>query len=191
MVLYAAVAVVGVGVAGSDGLLAATEEQAAPLAIVAERLAVPGASTVLTIGALTAMLGVLLNLILGLSRVVLAMARRRDLPSALAAVNARGTAPHWAVLATGALIAGIVTIGSVRTTWSFSAFSVLVYYALTNLAALRMPASERLYPRFAAAAGLVACLGLAFFVEREVWLAGSSLIVLGLGWHAAARRRAK
>lgn len=188
MLLYGAVAVVGIGVAGSDGLRAATEEQAAPLAIVAQRFAVPGGSAVLTIGALTAMLGVLLNLILGLSRVALAMARRGDLPSALAAVNERGTTPHWAVLAIGAVIAGIVTIGSVRTAWSFSAFSVLIYYALTNLAALRMPARERLYPRAIAAIGLVACLGLAFRVDVEIWRAGLALAALGLGWHAVALR---
>ena len=189
MLLYGAVAVVGIGVAGSEGLRAATEEQAAPLAVVAQRFAVPGASAVLTIGALTAMLGVLLNLILGLSRVVLAMARRGDLFSVLATVNARGTTPFWAVLTTGASIAGIVGIGSVRTTWSFSAFSVLIYYALTNLAALRMPVSERLYPRFVAAIGLVACLGLAFWVEKQVWVASLALIALGLGWHAVARRQ--
>jgi APA family basic amino acid/polyamine antiporter len=189
MLLYGAVAVVGIGVAGSDGLRAATEEQAAPLAVVAQLFAVPGASAVVTIGALTAMLGVLLNLILGLSRVVLAMARRADLFRVLATVNARGTTPHWAVLAIGALVAALVAIGDVRTTWSFSAFSVLIYYALTNLAALRMPASDQLYPRFVAVTGLAACLGLAFWVDFEIWLAGLGLIALGLGWHAVACRR--
>ena len=190
MLLYGAVALVGIGVAGSEGLRAATDEQAAPLAVVAQRFAVPGASAVLTIGALTAMLGVLLNLILGLSRVVLAMARRTDLFRVLATVDARGTTPYWAVLAIGALVAALVAIGDVRTTWSFSAFSVLIYYALTNLAALRMPADERLYPRLVAIVGLVACLGLAFWVDLEVWLAGLALIALGLGWHAVARSRA-
>jgi APA family basic amino acid/polyamine antiporter len=78
----------------------------------------------------------------------------------------------------------------VRTAWSFSAFSVLIYYALTNLAALRMPASGRRYPRFVAIIGLAACVFLAFRVEREVWVAGLGLIVLGLVWHAVARRHA-
>jgi len=189
MLLYGVVAVVGIGVAGSDGLRAATEEQAAPLAVVAQRFGVPGASTMLTIGALAAMLGVLLNLILGLSRVVLAMARRGDLHPVLATVNARGTTPYWAVLAIGVLIAGTVSIGDVRTTWSFSAFSVLTYYALTNLAALRMPVSEQRYPRYVAAIGLAASLGLAFWVDLQVWVAGFGIIAVGLVWHAVARRR--
>ena len=188
MALYAAVAAVAIGLAGSDELRAAAEEQAAPLAVVAQRLPVPFASAVLTLGALTAMLGVLLNLILGLSRVALAMARRGDLFRVLSTVNARGTTPYWAVLAVGALVAAIAAIGDVRITWSFSAFSVLIYYALTNLAALRMPAQERRYPRFIAAVGLIACLGLAFWVDLAVWAAGLALIAVGLVWHALARR---
>lgn len=188
MVLYGAVAAVAIGVAGSDELRAAAEEQAAPLAVVAQRLPVPFGSAVLTIGALTAMLGVLLNLILGLSRVALAMARRGDLFRVLSTVNARGTTPHWAVLAVGALVAAIAAFGDVRITWSFSAFSVLIYYALTNLAALRMPADERRYPRFIAVVGLIACLGLAFWVDLTVWASGLGLIAAGLVWHALARR---
>jgi APA family basic amino acid/polyamine antiporter len=187
--LYGAVAIVGVGVAGSEGLLAATETQAAPLAVVAERFSVPMSSYVLVIGALTAMLGVLLNLILGLSRVVLAMARRGDLPGVLGRLNASGTTPYWAALAVAVIIALLVTIGEVRTTWSFSAFAVLIYYSLTNLAAWRMAPSERLYPRWIAGLGLVACLGLSFWVERRVWLAGLGLILIGLVWRAIARRR--
>jgi APA family basic amino acid/polyamine antiporter len=128
-------------------------------------------------------------LVLGLSRVVLAMARRGDLPSVLAAVNARGTTPFLAVLAVGVLIGTLAALGSVRTTWSFSAFSVLIYYALTNAAALRLPAGERLYPRPVAAIGLAACLGLAFFVEASVWLVGLALIAVGLCWHGVARLR--
>jgi len=189
MLLYGAVALVGVGVAGSDGLLAATETQTAPLAVVAERFSVPMSSYVLVIGALTAMLGVLLNLILGLSRVVLAMARRGDVPGVLGRLNASGTTPYWAVLAVAVIIAALITIGEVRTTWSFSAFAVLIYYSLTNLAAWRMAPSERLYPRWIAGLGLVACLGLAFWVERRVWLAGLGSILIGLVWHAIARRR--
>jgi APA family basic amino acid/polyamine antiporter len=118
------------------------------------------------------------------------MARRGDLFSQLSIVNRSGTTPHRAVLAVGLLIAGIAAVGEVRTTWSFSAFSVLVYYALTNLAALRMPAESRLFPRFVAAIGLAACLGLAFFVDAEIWLVGLGLIAIGAGWHAVARRAA-
>jgi APA family basic amino acid/polyamine antiporter len=86
------------------------------------------------------------------------------------------------------VIGALALIGDVKTTWSFSAFSVLIYYAITNLAALRMPREHRLYPTAVAWAGLAACLILAFFVERQIWLIGLGLIAVGLLWHFAASR---
>jgi basic amino acid/polyamine antiporter, APA family len=64
---------------------------------------------------------------------------------------------------------------------------VLIYYAVTNLAALRLPEEKRLYSPAIAWAGLAACLSLAFFVEREVWMVGLALIGIGLVWHALRR----
>jgi APA family basic amino acid/polyamine antiporter len=80
------------------------------------------------------------------------------------------------------MIAGLVTIGNVKTTWSFSAFTVLIYYALTNCAALRLAPAARLYPRLVPVLGLACCLGLAFWVEALIWMAGLALIGLGLLW---------
>ncbi|HUF73394.1 MAG TPA: hypothetical protein VMR74_10895 [Gammaproteobacteria bacterium] len=110
MLIYCAVAVVGIGVVGAEGLSAATDGEAAPLAVVAERFGPP------------------------------------------------------------------------------LSVPVLVYYALTNLATLRISAEDRLYPRWVSWLGLVCCLGLAFWVDPRVWLTGLGLIVIGLLWHAVARR---
>jgi basic amino acid/polyamine antiporter, APA family len=117
------------------------------------------------------------------------MARRGDMPALFAHVDEQRSSPVRAVLLVGGLIVGLAAIGSVETTWSFSAFTVLVYYALTNLAALRLPPEARLYPRWIPAAGLVCCLGLAFWVEPAIWAAGLGLIAVGLVWHSVARRR--
>ncbi len=141
---------------------------------------------VVGLAGITAMLGVLLNLILGLSRVLLAMGRRRDVPGLFANVNTSGTTPVPAVIGVGLLIAGLTLIGDIKTTWSFSAFTVLIYYGITNLAALRLPVENRLYPRVFAYAGLGGCFFLAWWVEPAVWLVGCGLIVLGLVWHALA-----
>jgi basic amino acid/polyamine antiporter, APA family len=182
MLLYLAVAIVAIGAVGAEALGAATSDRAAPLAIVARQFWWPGSAAILAGGAMTAMLGVLLNLILGLSRVVLAMGRRGDLPVGVARLNQARTAPPVAVVLVGGAIAILVLLGNVKTTWSFSAFSVLVYYALTNWAALRLSAQERLYPQWIAWAGLVSCGFLAFWVDRQIWLWGLGLIGLGLGW---------
>lgn len=189
MLLYIAVAVVGIGAVGADVLGKATgQAKAAPLEVAVRSVAGSGGAVVLAIGAMTAMLGVLLNLILGLSRVLLAMGRRRDMPRILARLNQQQTTPYWAVLGVGGAIALLVLLGNVKTTWSFSAFNVLIYYAITNLAALRLPPQERLYPQWVAWLGLGSCLFLAFWVESSIWQMGLGLIVAGLIWHAIRQR---
>ena len=143
---------------------------------------------VVFIGATTAMLGVLLNLILGLSRVVLAMGRRGDLPAIFGKVNRTGTTPTAAVILVGVVIAALACLGSVKAAWSFSAFTVLIYYGITNLAALRLPPEDRLYPRAFAWLGLLGCLSLAWWIEWRYVLAGIALLAVGLLWHVLARR---
>jgi APA family basic amino acid/polyamine antiporter len=191
MVVYASTAIVAVGVAGSARLAAATGEASAPLEVLAEEFAGPGVSRLIAVGAITAMLGVLLNLILGLSRVLLAMGRRRDMPAALAKLDREGTTPGVAVVVVAVVIAGLVMIGDVKITWTFSAFTVLVYYAITNLAALRLPDDQRRFPKSVAWGGLTACAFLAWWVEPAVWMVGLAAIGTGLGWHELARRRTR
>jgi len=118
------------------------------------------------------------------------MSRRRDVPPGLAAIDERRSSPTAAVATIGLIVGGLVLIGDVKTTWSFSAFSVLVYYALTNLAALRLPDGVRRFPRWVSWAGLAGCLGLAFWVERRIWLVGLGVIAFGLVWQRAMRLRA-
>jgi basic amino acid/polyamine antiporter, APA family len=137
---------------------------------------------IVSIGAITAMLGVLLNLILGLSRVLMAMGRQGDMPRLAARLNHGQTTPTIAVWSMGLIIAALVTIGKIKTTWSFSAFNVLIYYAIANLAALQLPEADRRYPRWIAIVGLISCTSLAFWVEPRVWQAGLGLIGLGLVW---------
>jgi APA family basic amino acid/polyamine antiporter len=190
MGLYAAVAFVAVAAVGAPQVAEATRAAAAPLEVVARGFRVPGVAWLVAAGAVTAMLGVLLNLLLGLSRVLLAMSRRGDMPRGLARMAGEHASPRRAVVVAGVIIATLALTGSVKTTWSFSAFTVLVYYALTNLAALRLPAESRLYSQWVPASGLVSCLGLAFWVEPTIWFAGLVLIGVGLLWHAIARRHA-
>ncbi|MFM2429069.1 MAG: hypothetical protein RLZZ511_282 [Cyanobacteriota bacterium] len=156
-----------------------------PLSILVQQFQTPWPLVeIVESSAIVALLGVLLNLVLGLSRVLLAMGRQGDMPLQLAALNRSRTTPTLAIWITGGLIALLVTIGNVKTTWSFSAFNVLIYYTLTNLAALRLSVSERRYPRWVSVIGLVGCLSLAFWVDRSVWQWGLLLILLGCLWKA-------
>jgi APA family basic amino acid/polyamine antiporter len=175
MVVYIAVAIVAVGAAGADRLHAATVENAAPLEIVSRDFTWRF-HWLVSLGAMTAMLGVLLNLLLGLSRVALAMGRRGDLPKFFENVT-------LSVIVVGAVVVGLAAIGNVKTTWTFSAFTVLIYYAVTNLAALQLAKSERLYGKGWAWVGLIACLGLAFAIEWQIWSIGLGLLAIGFLWH--------
>lgn len=158
LVLYLVVSATAIGRAGADTLAAATRETNAPLEVLAPAAVQP----IVAIGAITAMLGVILNLVLGVSRVVLAMARRGDLPAGLAHVQ--GSSPRRAVLVTGGVMVVLALVGSIETTWTLSAGAVLMYYGVTNLCALRQPRDQRRIPRAIPALGLVLCLGLAIFI---------------------------
>lgn len=185
--IYMAVAVVAIGVVGAEAMSTATRMTSAPLEVIASGFPVPGASRIVATGAMTAMLGVLLNLLLGLSRVLLAMGRRGDMPAKIATLNAARTTPSVAVIVIAAFIAMLTLIGNVKTTWSFSAFTVLIYYSVTNLAALMIPQQQRLYPRWLAWIGMIGCLFLAFWLEWQVWTAGLAIIGIGLAWHGIAQ----
>jgi basic amino acid/polyamine antiporter, APA family len=178
MSIYLAVALAYVASSDSASLKAferGAAEQTAPLEIAARSFSLD-VHWLVAIGAMTAMLGVLLNLLLGLSRVLLAMGRRGDMPRRAAQVNV-------AVIAVGLVIAGLSAWGNIKTTWSFSAFTVLIYYAVTNLAALRLPRDQRLFSPFWAWGGLLACVALAFSIDASVWITGVGLLAVGLVGH--------
>lgn len=172
--LYFAVAATAWNVAGT---LAGSGEASAPLAAL---IGEPWAQIV-EVGAIVAMLGVLLNLILGLSRVWLAMGRRQDMPAALGRVSTTGS-PTIAVVLTGAVVAAVALVGDVRATWAFSAFAVLLYYAITNAAALKLTDEHRRFPRWTSWAGLVSCAFLSFWVDPLTWAIGAGVVALGLGY---------
>jgi APA family basic amino acid/polyamine antiporter len=188
MALYVSVAFVGIGTVGAEALGLAATISATPLEAAAHTFGRPLVPQLIAIGAITAMLGVLLNLLLGLSRMLLAMGRRHDMPRAVARLNKAGTTPTVAVIVIGVVIGLLVLLGDVYVAWSFSAFTVLLYYAITNLSALQLGPQERLFPRAVAWVGLAACLFLAFWVEPRIWLVGLALIGVGLAWHVVAQR---
>ena len=190
MTLYAVVALVAVSSLGTAEL-ALTGTQVAPLERAAATFNVPFtpfivAPLIVAIGAMTAMLGVLLNLLLGLSRVLLAMGRRGDMPKGLGQLSADAS-PTRAIITMTVFVALLALIGNVTITWSFSAFTVLAYYAITNAAALRLTKEERFFPAWVSVAGLLCCAGLAFFVQPWAWSIGLGLIAVGFAWQVLFR----
>ncbi len=199
LLLYLAVAGAALRLAGAGGLAAALqagpasggEAIAPPLAQLLLQAGLPWGGWIVAGGAVLALAGVLLNLVLGLSRVWLAMAREGDMPRSLAAVDAAGTSPRRAVLVSGLLIALLSLGGQLELTWGFSAFSVLGYYAITNLCVLRLQPEQRRFPVALAWLGLLSCLALAWMVPAAAWRTGLGLLALGLLWRWGLQRRLK
>ena len=163
-------------------LAAALLLPAPPLANLLAWAGHPALSWWVALGATAALGGVLLNLVLGLSRVWLAMGRRGDMPAALANLNAAGTSPRTAVLFSGVLIGLLSLGGRLELTWGFSAFTVLGYYAITNLCVLRLQPTQRWLPTGLPWLGLFSCLGLAAMVPVGAWASGLALLLIALGW---------
>lgn len=185
--LYFAVLLSGFNVLGIDAFGGEVLASQSPLRSIPETLNQRPLLLAITIAAATAMAGVALNLVLGLSRVLLAMGRQGDAPAFLAALSP-ASEPTRAIWTVGGVIAIIAALGGLKLVWSFSAFTVLVYYAITNICALRLAPKDRLYPRAISWLGLIGCGGLAVFVDWKVIVIGTSLILIAIGLRAIFRR---
>ena len=174
--IYLVLGGVTLAVLGSARLSAST----APLAEVAAAAGLPGLEWVVRAGAGVAVLSVLLALVAGVGRTTLAMARRRDLPAFLSAVDPRHQVPRRAEVAVAIAVVGLVSLGDVRTAIGFSSFTVLVYYAIANLSALTLGAGQgRLPVRGLAVAGVVGCLLLAGSLPFGSVVAGLGVLAAG------------
>ncbi|HUE83225.1 MAG TPA: amino acid permease [Pyrinomonadaceae bacterium] len=182
--LYFAVAGVAVGTVGATRLAATS----APLGVAAQTFTLPWIATVIAIGGVTAMLGVILSQLLGLSRMAFAMARRRDLPVFLAYVHPRYGVPGRAVLVIGFIAVIVTATGTLRGVASAAAFTILIYYGIANLAALRLPRAAKLYPYFIAVTGMAMCALLAFSLSTAIILTGCGVLLTGVLLRALFRR---
>ncbi len=186
VVLYALVALTGLGVLGPAEFGTRSAEDAAPLLPVARAVEAPTLAIMLGIGAAAALLAVQLNLIMGLARVALAAGRERDLPTPLARVDRQGV-PAIATVCVVAGIALVIVVGTVPHAWSLAAAAVLVYYAITNVAAMRV-GEGRFVARWVSTLGLAGCVSLAVFIEPIVLGVMLGLLAIGFGVRFASRK---
>ncbi|MEP6261847.1 MAG: amino acid permease [Gillisia sp.] len=175
IILYLFVSFTAIGVLGAEAMAGSKS----PLQQVANSLSNPGVRIIITLGASTAMLGVLLSQILGISRMMLAMGRRKDLFPVFKQVHRKHQIPHFGIFITGILIAVLTYFGSFEFILASAAFSILLYYSITNIAALKQPLEERRYGRAVPIFGLTGCLTMAFSLDFLVIFSGLSLLLIG------------
>ena len=130
-------------------------------------------------------------LVAGISRTAFAMAHERDLPTPLAAVHPTRRIPYVAEIVVAIAVIVAVLSGGLVAALSFSAFSVLLYYAVTNAAALRLTASERRWPRWLAWIGLVSCLLLAASLPWQTIALGVTALAIAMMSRAVVRIRTR
>ena len=179
LAVYAIVAVTILATVPATEIADAT----APLRLVVDSGRLDGLSPIVDVGAGIAALGVLLNLIPGISRTALAMARRRELPTWFAHIDQTRSLPLRAELTIAAVVIGLVLIVELRSAIGISGVAVLSYYAITNASTLTLDASQRRWPPFVAAIGLAGCLTLIVALPVTAVITGVTALVVG----AAAR----
>src|SRR5262245_9052348 len=182
VVIYLLVAVAALVGLGADRLAAAT----APLADVVRAAGWTWAVPVVRAGGAVAAGAVLVSLIAGIGRTTFAMAAERDLPGYLAAVDERSAVPRRAELATAASVLVVVLTGGLVGAVAVSAFTVLIYYAVANLAALRLSPQERRGPRGLMILGLIGCVTLAASLPWQVVVGGAAGLAAALAIRAGA-----
>ncbi|MEM7342576.1 MAG: APC family permease [Actinomycetota bacterium] len=171
LVIYAIVGVTALAVAAPEDL-AATD---APLRLVAADSLAP----LVRVGAAVAALGVLLNLIPGVSRTSLAMARNRELPPWFAHVDTTRALPLRAELTVAAVVIILIVLLDLRSAIAVSGVAILTYYAITNAAALTLTSEQRRWHPAIAVVGLIGCVVLVASLPPSALLGGG--ITLGLG----------
>lgn len=144
---------------------------------------------IIRVGSTFATLGVLLSLMTGISRMLFAMAADQRMPSYLARVHPVHRVPHLAELTVGVILVVVVLLADLRAAIGFSSFTVLLYYAVTNLSAYTLSGQERLYSRNFALLGLLGCLLLAFMLPATAVGIGSAVMLAGIPVYLVQRRR--
>lgn len=160
--------------------------ESTPLVVLVDGAGANALGVLIRVGAAVAAGSALLSVLVGVSRTAAAMARRGDLPDALGRIGPRGT--PWRADAIAGLITVVVAmLAGPAASIALSACSVLVYYAVVNLSAVRLPAADRTWPAWVSAVGLLLCVGLALLLPLPQVLTTAAALVLA--WSAVTVRR--
>jgi APA family basic amino acid/polyamine antiporter len=189
-VVYVLVGAVAVGLVGSAALADSNSPLAEAISVAGSPLAVQ----VVAFGGLLATASVLLTAILGVSRMAYSMARRNDVPQALARLHQKFSTPYVSIWAVGILMALLVLFFDLTGVVAVSTFGALFYYAVTNAAALKLKTEKRRYHRLFPAVGLATCLVLLAFIlfaATQAWIVGIACLTAGAAYYGVKKQASK
>ena len=185
LTVYTVVALTALVALGEHGVAASV----APLADIAATAGTSWGEHLVTVGASVACGGVMLNLVPGVARTVLAMSRRGDMPAVLGRIHPTRALPIRAEFCVAGAAIVVVNTVSLTSSIAVSGVAVLTYYAVTNAAARRLDASERIWPRWITTVGLAGCCLLIVALPQSALIGGVVVIVCGVVARAIAHRR--
>lgn len=110
---------------------------------------------------------------------MLAMGRRYDLPPFFKTIHKQYRVPHIGILITGAITLLLTIVGTFEFIVRSATFTILLYYSITNIAALKQPKSERMYAQIIPILGLIGCLVMSVSLPLNVIISGVVLLALG------------
>jgi basic amino acid/polyamine antiporter, APA family len=186
-VLYILVSVIAVGLVGTSSL----SQSGSPLADAIGVTGSPVAVLLISLGAMTATASVLLTTIMGISRIMFAMARTGDLPAFLNRIHPHFSTPYYAIWISGACMIAAILLADLTLVVAVSTFAMLVFYLIANIAAFRIPLLYRKYPPIVPVIGAVSCIGLIGFLTSNAWMIGMIGLAMGIAWYGIQRRIAR
>ena len=169
--LYLAVAVAAVGVAGYEKLA----NSGSPLADAMGSEGLPFGASIMALGALVAITTVAISTVLGLSRLAFTMSENMELPKFVGRLDKNGV-PRNAVLLSGFSMLAFAALSDLPHIAYISSFSLLLYYAAINLSGMRAFKGKT---RYAALGGLLSCLVLLVSLPLLSWLVGIGALLAG------------
>ncbi len=182
-VLYMAVAAIMTGVVPYHDLGVAD-----PVALVLDRLEMPWASALISIGALAGITSVLLVLLLGQPRILFAMSRDGLLPPALARVHPRFRTPHMTTIATGIVVCVGAALLPIRVVAELCSIGTLFAFIIVcggvlvlryTRRDLHRPFKVPLFPVLPVA-GIALCGYLMSSLPKDAWIRFLIWLVIGL-----------
>lgn len=186
MIVYVLVGIIAVALLKP----AALAGSGSPLTLAMNATGNPLAVQIVSVGGLVATASVLLTAIMGVSRMAYSMARRNDLPSALARLHSKFCTPYYAILAAGVLMAVLVVFVDLTRVVAISTFALLFNYSITNTAAFKLksePKRHKVMPLL----GLATCLMLLAFIllaSPDAWVIGVVFLIAGAVYYAVRKK---
>jgi APA family basic amino acid/polyamine antiporter len=171
-ILYVSVSAIMTGIVPYSKL-----DVADPIALVFNELGKPWVSMIISVGAISGIISVLLVLLLGQPRILFAMSRDGLLPGFLPRVHARFKTPHLTSLTTGIIVAVAATFMPINVSSELCSIGTLFAYMIVcaGVSVLRCTRSELkrpfrvpLFP-WLPALGFMLCSYLMVSLLRTVW----------------------